>query len=54
MTTRTFCGLSSSTRTGESFARHFSDPDVDHNHDKVFELLAEPPLRVDVHPVAFS
>jgi len=41
-------------KDGESFARHFSDPDVDHTHDKVFELLAEPPLRVEVHPVAFS
>jgi hypothetical protein len=31
-----------------------SRPDVDHTQDKVFELLAEVPLRVEVHPVAFS
>ena len=41
-------------KDGESFARHFSDPDVDDTHDKVFDLLAEAPLRVEVHPVAFS
>ena len=38
----------------ESFGRHFSNPDVDDTHEKVFELLAEAPLRVEVHSVAFS
>jgi quinol monooxygenase YgiN len=40
----------------ESFTRHYSDPEIDKVHEKVFELLADTPLplRADVHIVASS
>lgn len=42
------------TNLEESFTRHYSNPEIDKNHDEVINLLAEMPLRVEVHPVASS
>jgi quinol monooxygenase YgiN len=39
-------------RDEESFARHYSDPPIDEGHQQVFDLLADMPLRADVHIVA--
>jgi quinol monooxygenase YgiN len=35
-----------------SFMRNFANPEIDKKHDEVNELLAELPLRVEVHPFA--
>jgi quinol monooxygenase YgiN len=33
-----------------SFERHFSNPEIDKNHEEVIDLLAGPPTRVNVRP----
>jgi quinol monooxygenase YgiN len=39
-------------RDDESFTRHYSDTSRDDGHNQVIDLLAEMPLRVDVHTYA--
>ncbi|MFT8342209.1 putative quinol monooxygenase [Clostridium beijerinckii] len=39
-------------RDDESFTRHYSNPAMDEGHNKVFDLLADMPLRADVHIVS--
>jgi len=41
-------------RDEESFTRHYSNPAIDKVHDKVIDLLADIPLRADVHIVVSS
>jgi quinol monooxygenase YgiN len=43
-------------RDQESFDRHYAETneEIEKRHEQVIELLAEPPLRVMVHPVASS
>lgn len=43
-------------RDKESFTRHYSDPEIDKVHEKIFELLDETrmPIRTDVHITASS
>ncbi|MGW4943171.1 putative quinol monooxygenase [Actinoplanes sp. NPDC004185] len=43
-------------RDQSSFDRHYaaSNEEIEKRHDRVIELLAEPPTRVLVHPVASS
>lgn len=43
-------------RDQESFDRHYaeSNESVEQRHDDLIERLAEPPMRVMVHPVAAS
>lgn len=38
-------------KDADSFRRHYNDPSLDVGHDKVLELLAEMPTRVEVHAV---
>ncbi|MCR1796580.1 putative quinol monooxygenase [Staphylococcus warneri] len=37
-----------------SFKRHFDNPVIDEGHDKVIELLADMPMRVEVHAMYSS
>ncbi|CUU48962.1 putative quinol monooxygenase [Clostridium beijerinckii] len=37
-----------------SFIRHFTNPAIEEGHDEVLELLAEMPMRVEVHTVYSS
>jgi len=39
-------------RDGESFTRHYSNPALDEGHEKVMNLLADMPLRADVHIIS--
>lgn len=43
-------------RDQDSFDRHYAETneEIEKRHEKVIELLAEPPVRVMVHPVASS
>jgi quinol monooxygenase YgiN len=43
-------------RDQESFDRHYaeSNEEVEQRHEDLISLLAEPPMRVMVHPVASS
>jgi quinol monooxygenase YgiN len=43
-------------RDQQSFDRHYaeSNEEVEQRHERLIELLAEPPMRVMVHPVASS
>ncbi|NOW04833.1 putative quinol monooxygenase [Clostridium beijerinckii] len=38
----------------DSFIRHFTNPAIEAGHDEVLELLAEMPMRVEVHTVYSS
>ncbi|WP_158799718.1 putative quinol monooxygenase [Pedobacter sp. L105] len=38
-------------RDNESFTRHYTNPVVDINHEKVIAILADTPLRADVHVI---
>jgi quinol monooxygenase YgiN len=43
-------------RDQDSFDRHYAatNEEIEKRHERVMELLAEPPMRVMVHPVASS
>ncbi len=40
-------------KDADSFIRHFTNPAIEDGHDQVLELLAEMPIRTEVH-AAFS
>ncbi|HCC00062.1 MAG TPA: hypothetical protein DEP42_02380 [Ruminococcaceae bacterium] len=41
-------------RDDASFTRHYANPIIDKRHDHVFALLADMPLRADIHVVCSS
>lgn len=41
-------------RDEESYTRHYSNPAMDEGHEKVFDLLADMPIRADVHIISSS